>query len=148
MDLLTVDVTHLTNIPDRMEILCDLQTIDQLSDEAGTIGYEILTRNSKTLKLGTKTNLRNILTTLEAEQPGLAIIDSIQTLWADNIESVPGSISQVRAACHELVLFAKKNNVAIILVGHVTKDGQIAGLDKISADTVETAAVWSYSKLL
>ena len=43
MDLLTVDVTHLTNIPDRMEILCDLQTIDQLSDEAGTIGYEILT---------------------------------------------------------------------------------------------------------
>ena len=83
--------------------------------------------NSKTLKLGTETNLRNILTTLEAEQPGLAIIDSIQTLWADNIESVPGSISQVRAACHELVLFAKKNNVAIILVGHVTKDGQIAG---------------------
>ena len=83
--------------------------------------------NSKTLKLGTETNLRNILTTLEAEQPGLAIIDSIQTLWADNIESVPGSISQVRAACHELVLFAKKNNVTIILVGHVTKDGQIAG---------------------
>lgn len=43
MDLLTVDVTHLTNVPDQMDILCDLQTIDQLSDEAGTIGYEILT---------------------------------------------------------------------------------------------------------
>ena len=83
--------------------------------------------SSQTLKLGTETNLRNILTTLEVEQPGLAIIDSIQTLWADNIDSAPGSISQVRAACHELVLFAKKNNVAIILVGHVTKEGQIAG---------------------
>ena len=83
--------------------------------------------SSKTLKLGTETNLRNILTTLEVEQPDLAIIDSIQTLWADNIDSAPGSVSQVRAACHELVIFAKKNNVAIILVGHVTKEGQIAG---------------------
>jgi DNA repair protein RadA/Sms len=83
--------------------------------------------DNKTLKLGTETNLRDILTTLENEKPGLAIIDSIQTLWADNIDSAPGSVSQVRAACHELVLFAKKNNVAIILVGHVTKDGQIAG---------------------
>lgn len=83
--------------------------------------------SSKTLKLGTETNLRNILTTLEVEQPDLAIIDSIQTLWADNIDSAPGSVSQVRAACHELVLFAKKNKVAIILVGHVTKEGQIAG---------------------
>ena len=83
--------------------------------------------NNNTLKLGTETNLRDILTTLENEKPGLAIIDSIQTLWADNIDSAPGSVSQVRAACHELVLFAKKNNVAIILVGHVTKDGQIAG---------------------
>ena len=64
--------------------------------------------NSKTLQLGTETNLRNILTTLELEKPGLAIIDSIQTLWADNIDSAPGSISQVRAACHELVIFAKK----------------------------------------
>ena len=83
--------------------------------------------NNQTLKLGTETNLRNILTTLEEEKPDLAIIDSIQTLWADNIDSAPGSVAQVRAACHELVIFAKKNNVAIVLVGHVTKDGQIAG---------------------
>ena len=77
--------------------------------------------------LGSETNLRDILTTLEAERPGLAIIDSIQTMWLDNIEAAPGSVSQVRGAAHELVTFAKKRGVAIIIVGHVTKDGQIAG---------------------
>ncbi|MEY4306396.1 MAG: hypothetical protein RIT52_2571 [Pseudomonadota bacterium] len=77
--------------------------------------------------LGAETNLRDILTTLEAERPGLVIIDSIQTMWLDNIEAAPGSVSQVRGAAHELVTFAKKRGVAIIIVGHVTKDGQIAG---------------------
>ena len=77
--------------------------------------------------LGAETNLRDILTTLDAERPALAIIDSIQTMWLDTVESAPGSVSQVRAAAHELVTFAKKRGVAVILVGHVTKDGQIAG---------------------
>ena len=77
--------------------------------------------------LGAETNLRDILTTLEAERPGLVIVDSIQTMWLDNIEAAPGSVSQVRGAAHELVTFAKKRGVAIIIVGHVTKDGQIAG---------------------
>jgi DNA repair protein RadA/Sms len=77
--------------------------------------------------LGAETNLRDILTTLDAERPGLAIIDSIQTMWLDSIEAAPGSVSQVRAAAHELVTFAKRRGVAVILVGHVTKDGQIAG---------------------
>ncbi|MDR7124943.1 DNA repair protein RadA [Pseudotabrizicola sp. 4114] len=77
--------------------------------------------------LGAETNLRDILTTLDAERPALAIIDSIQTMWLDTVEAAPGSVSQVRAAAHELVTFAKKRGVAVILVGHVTKDGQIAG---------------------
>ena len=79
------------------------------------------------VKLGAETNLRDILTTLDAVRPGLAIIDSIQTMWLDTVEAAPGSVSQVRAAAHELVTFAKRRGVAIILVGHVTKDGQIAG---------------------
>ncbi|WP_424932510.1 DNA repair protein RadA [Amaricoccus macauensis] len=79
------------------------------------------------LKLAAETNLRDILTTLEAERPQLAIIDSIQTMWADNVESAPGAVSQVRAAAHELTTFAKRRGVAVILVGHVTKEGQIAG---------------------
>ncbi|SNX69070.1 DNA repair protein RadA/Sms [Cereibacter ovatus] len=77
--------------------------------------------------LGAETNLRDILTTLDAERPGLAIIDSIQTMWLDTVDSAPGSVAQVRASAHELVTFAKRRGVAVILVGHVTKEGQIAG---------------------
>jgi DNA repair protein RadA/Sms len=79
------------------------------------------------VKLAAETNLRDILTTLEAERPDLVIIDSIQTMWADNVESAPGSVSQVRAAAHELTAFAKRRGLSVILVGHVTKEGQIAG---------------------
>jgi len=79
------------------------------------------------VQLAAETNLRDILTTLEEEKPDLAVIDSIQTMWADNVESAPGSVAQVRAASHELVTFAKSRGVSVILVGHVTKEGQIAG---------------------
>ncbi len=79
------------------------------------------------VRLGAETNLRDILTTLDAERPGLVVIDSVQTMWLDTVDSAPGSVAQVRAACHELVTFAKKRGVSVILVGHVTKEGQIAG---------------------
>jgi DNA repair protein RadA/Sms len=79
------------------------------------------------VKLAAATSLRDILTTLEAEKPDLVVIDSIQTVWADNVESAPGSVSQVRAAAHELTSFAKRKGASVILVGHVTKEGQIAG---------------------
>jgi DNA repair protein RadA/Sms len=79
------------------------------------------------VRLAAETNLRDILTTLDKERPKLAIIDSIQTMWADNVDSAPGSVSQVRAASHELIAFAKRRGTSIILVGHVTKEGQIAG---------------------
>ena len=77
--------------------------------------------------LAAETRLRDILTTLEKERPALAIIDSIQTMFSDRVDSAPGSVSQLRAACHELVAFAKTSGTAVILVGHVTKEGQIAG---------------------
>ncbi|MEP5758957.1 MAG: DNA repair protein RadA [Litoreibacter sp.] len=79
------------------------------------------------VRLAAETNLRNILTTLDKERPKLAIIDSIQTMWLDTIDSAPGSVSQVRAASHELITFAKRTGTSIILVGHVTKEGQLAG---------------------
>jgi DNA repair protein RadA/Sms len=79
------------------------------------------------VKLATETSLRDILTTLDTERPDLTIVDSIQTMWADNVDSAPGSVSQVRAAAHELTTFAKRRGSAVIMVGHVTKDGQIAG---------------------
>ena len=79
------------------------------------------------VRLGAETNLRDILTTLDSERPDLVIVDSIQTLWLDSVDSAPGSVSQVRAAAHELVSFAKRRGSAVVLVGHVTKDGQLAG---------------------
>ncbi|WP_333683745.1 DNA repair protein RadA [Pontibaca methylaminivorans] len=79
------------------------------------------------VRLAAETNLRDILTTLDAERPDLVIIDSIQTMWADNVESAPGSVTQVRAAAHELTGFAKRRGLSVVLVGHVTKEGQIAG---------------------
>ncbi len=79
------------------------------------------------VRLAAETNLRNILTTLEKEAPDLAIIDSIQTMWLDTVDSAPGSVSQVRSTAHELTTFAKRKGISVILVGHVTKEGQIAG---------------------
>jgi len=77
--------------------------------------------------LAAETNLRDILTTLEAEKPDLVIIDSIQTMWVDHVDSAPGSVSQVRAAAHELTTFAKTRGLSVVLVGHVTKEGTLAG---------------------
>ncbi|WP_265571207.1 DNA repair protein RadA [Sphingomicrobium nitratireducens] len=80
------------------------------------------------VKLAAATSVRDILTTLgEGEPPALLVIDSIQTMHSDMIEGAPGTVSQVRASAHELVRFAKERGSAVVLVGHVTKDGSIAG---------------------
>jgi len=79
------------------------------------------------VQLAAETAVREILDGLKREPVDLVVIDSIQTLWSDVHESSPGSVTQVRAAAAELVRLAKKKSIAVILVGHVTKDGQIAG---------------------
>jgi len=78
--------------------------------------------------LAAETAVEDIVATLsEGETPRLAIIDSIQTMWTDMVESAPGTVTQVRASAQALIRFAKRSGAAVILVGHVTKDGQIAG---------------------
>ena len=79
------------------------------------------------VKLAAETSLRDILEGLKRERPDLVVIDSIQTLWSDAHEAGPGSVTQVRAATGELVRLAKKQGTVVMLVGHVTKEGQIAG---------------------
>jgi DNA repair protein RadA/Sms len=80
------------------------------------------------LKLAAATSVRDILTTLGAgPPPALLVVDSIQTMHSDLIEGAPGTVSQVRASAFELIRYAKDNGVAVVLVGHVTKDGTIAG---------------------
>ncbi|HEV2650011.1 MAG TPA: DNA repair protein RadA [Rhizomicrobium sp.] len=78
--------------------------------------------------LGAATNIEDILATIEAGPvPDIVAIDSIQTIWTGALEAAPGTIAQVRTASFDLVRFAKASGAAVLLVGHVTKDGQIAG---------------------
>ena len=80
------------------------------------------------VKLAAATSVRDILTTLDdGPPPALVVIDSIQTMHSDLIEGAPGTVSQVRASAQELIRFAKETGTAVVLVGHVTKDGTIAG---------------------
>ena len=80
------------------------------------------------VQLASATSVRDIVASLESKDaPQVVIIDSIQTMYVDNIESAPGTVSQVRASSHELIKLAKKRGIALFIVGHVTKDGQIAG---------------------
>ncbi|RVL94177.1 DNA repair protein RadA, partial [Sinorhizobium meliloti] len=78
--------------------------------------------------LAAETNVEDILATLsEGKRPDLVIIDSIQTLWSDIVDSAPGTVTQVRTGVQAMIRFAKQTGTAVVLVGHVTKEGQIAG---------------------
>lgn len=77
--------------------------------------------------LFTETAVEKILHEAKKLQPDFMIIDSIQTLQSQLIESSPGTVSQIRECSNEIIKFAKENNVPVFLVGHITKDGQIAG---------------------
>src|SRR5579863_9877657 len=80
------------------------------------------------VQLAAQTFVEDIVATLgSGDAPKFVVIDSIQTMWSDAIESAPGTVSQVRGAAQTLIRFAKASGAAILLVGHVTKDGQIAG---------------------
>src|SRR4051812_38533575 len=74
-----------------------------------------------------ETELDAVCATLEQERPAVCVIDSVQTLWSQEIGSAPGSVSQVREAAARLLRVSKENGVATFLVGHVTKDGSVAG---------------------
>ena len=80
------------------------------------------------VELAAETSIEDIVATLsQGVVPRLLVIDSIQTMWTQAVEAAPGTVTQVRSAAGELIRFAKRTGAAVILVGHVTKDGQIAG---------------------
>ena len=74
-----------------------------------------------------ETDLRTVLATLEAERPEVCVIDSVQTLSSTELTSAPGSVGQVREVAGEIMRVAKALRIAVLLVGHVTKDGALAG---------------------
>lgn len=99
------------------------EAVDQIRMRAERLGLK-----ESQVMLAASSNVRDILSTLDAVQgPKIAIIDSIQTMYIDNIESAPGTVSQVRGCTAELIRVAKSRDIVIILVGHVTKEGMIAG---------------------
>jgi DNA repair protein RadA/Sms len=80
------------------------------------------------VELAAETAVDDIVATLShGKPPQLVVIDSIQTMWTQAVESAPGTVTQVRGSAGELIRFAKRTGASVILVGHVTKDGQIAG---------------------
>lgn len=80
------------------------------------------------VELAAETNVEDILATVaDGKRPDLMILDSIQTLWTDLADSAPGTVTQVRASAQAVIRYAKSTGTAVVLVGHVTKDGQIAG---------------------
>jgi DNA repair protein RadA/Sms len=99
------------------------ESVEQIRLHASRLKLDELPR----LKLLAATNVSNITATLESLKADVVIIDSIQTMFIPDIPSSPGTVSQVRLAAFELISFAKARGIAIIFVGHVTKEGQIAG---------------------
>ena len=102
------------------------EAIAQLRMRAARLGL-----SDAPVQLGAETNVEDIIATLKSEQSDghvdLVIIDSIQTVWSPVIESAPGTVSQVRASAQDLIHYAKSADTSLVLVGHVTKEGQIAG---------------------
>ncbi len=91
------------------------------------IRWERLNQSSLDLKIYAETNLSLIIEEIKKNKPSFAIIDSIQAINNDEMESSPGSVSQVRTCSSELQNLAKENNIALLIIGHVTKDGALAG---------------------
>jgi DNA repair protein RadA/Sms len=118
-----------------------LQVADRLSAGSGAVLYvsgeeserqiklrgERLGIQPRNLFLLPETNLENIFHEVERLSPTAIVVDSIQTVFSAMIESAPGSVSQVREAAHQFLLLAKNRTIPIFLIGHITKDGSIAG---------------------
>ena len=118
-----------------------LQVADRLSRQSGRVLYvsgeeserqikmrgERLGVEAANLYLLPETNLENILNEVERDEPGAIIVDSIQTVFSSQIESAPGSVSQVREVASQFLMLAKNRTIPVFLIGHVTKDGSIAG---------------------
>lgn len=98
------------------------ESLQQVALRAGRLGL-----NQAGLHVGSETSVENIIATASKHQPDLMIVDSIQTMYSEALQSAPGSVGQVREAAAQLVRWAKQSQTAIFLVGHVTKEGGIAG---------------------
>ena len=99
------------------------ESIEQVQLRARRLGLQ-----EAPVQLASATSVGDIIRTFDnSDAPDLLVIDSIQTMFVDNIDSAPGTVTQVRTSTHELMRFAKRRGTTLFLIGHVTKEGQIAG---------------------
>jgi DNA repair protein RadA/Sms len=117
------------------------ESIDQIRLRAQRMGVK-----QDSIQLAATTNVGEIISSISAtKNPTIVIVDSIQTMFLEELSSAPGTVSQVRAAAGELTIFAKKNNITLLIVSHVTKDGQIAG-PKVLEHMVDTVLYFEGEK--
>ncbi len=120
---LLLQVTGLLSKSNKCAYVSGEESIDQVRMRAKRLELE-----NAPVELAAATNVRDICATLEDnDAPAVVIIDSIQTMYVDSVDSAPGSVSQVRTSAQELIRLAKRKGFTLVLVGHVTKEGQIAG---------------------
>jgi DNA repair protein RadA/Sms len=121
--LLVQAAASLANLKQRAVYISGEEAIAQVRMRAERLGL-----SSAPVELAAETAVEDIIATLsQGATPRLVVIDSIQTMWTSAVEAAPGTVTQVRGAAQALIRFAKRSGATIILVGHVTKDGQIAG---------------------
>ncbi|MBR4767539.1 MAG: DNA repair protein RadA, partial [Lachnospiraceae bacterium] len=113
---------HLTASGHNVLYISGEESLQQIRMRAERIG-----REASLVRTASETDLDRIESLIEAEKPELVVIDSIQTMFREDVDSSPGSISQVRESTNALLRIAKENRVAVFIVGHVTKEGTVAG---------------------
>ncbi|MFA6528794.1 MAG: ATPase domain-containing protein, partial [Candidatus Gracilibacteria bacterium] len=120
---LTLQIAHaIANQNKKVLIISGEESEYQLQERA----HRLNTTN-KNIQIANESRLETIIATTELEKPEFLIIDSIQVVGTDMIPSTPGSITQVRFCTEELLGYCKKNSITTIIIGHVTKDGLLAG---------------------
>ena len=118
----TLLLQALSSISEKNLYVTGEESADQVAMRARRLGLE-----PGGMQLLAETQLERVLGALEGGRPRVAVIDSIQTLWSEALQSAPGSVAQVRECAAQLTRVAKREGVALLLIGHVTKEGAIAG---------------------
>ena len=117
------DTVNRQGSPTKCVYISGEESIEQIRLRASRLGLQ-----DAKVELASSMNVRDILTSLDiTDTPDVVVIDSIQTMFVDTLDSAPGTVAQVRAAGHELIQLAKRKGFVLFLVGHVTKEGTLAG---------------------
>ena len=118
----TLLLQALTNLSEQALYVTGEESVEQVALRARRLALE-----TAVVRIAAETQLERVLGALESARPRVAVIDSIQTLWSEALQSAPGSVAQVRECAAQLTRHAKRSGTALFIVGHVTKEGAIAG---------------------